>query len=153
MSAVEDRLREMGVTLPPAPKPVAAYVPAAQVGDLVFVSGQLPMVEGKLRFTGTLGRELTLAEGAQAARIAALNALAVVKAAVGDLDRVERVVKMTGWVASAEHFTDQPKVMNGASELLVEIFGEAGRHARAAVGTNVLPLGAPVELELIVKIR
>jgi enamine deaminase RidA (YjgF/YER057c/UK114 family) len=153
MSAVEDRLREMGVTLPPAPKPVAAYVPAVQVGDLVFVSGQLPMVEGKLRFTGTLGRELTLAEGAQAARIAALNALAVVKAAVGDLDRVERVVKMTGWVASAEHFTDQPKVMNGASELLVEIFGEAGRHARAAVGTNVLPLGAPVELELIVKIR
>lgn len=152
MTDPESRLKELGITLPEAPKPVAAYVPAAQSGNLVVVSGQLPFVDGKLPTTGKLGDAVDLATGQDLARKAAVNALAVVKAHVGDLTRVTRVVRVGVFVASANTFTDQPKVANGASEFLQQVFGDAGRHARAAVGVNVLPLDSPVEVELVVEL-
>ena len=149
---IEDRLRQMGLDLPEAPAPVAAYVPTVRTGKLVFVSGQVPREKGELMFRGRVGRDLTVDDGRAAARLCALNALAAVKKEIGDLDRVQRVVKVTGWVSSARGFNDQPKVIDGASVFLVELFGEKGKHARAAVGTNELPLGAAVELELIVEV-
>lgn len=148
----EARLKELGITLPEAPRPVAAYVPYVAVDGLVFTAGQLPVVAGKVRYTGRVGAELTVEEGKAAARLCALNCLAVVRAAAGSLDNVVQVVKLTGYVASAPDFYGQPQVLNGASELLQEIFGEAGRHARVAVGANALPLGAAVELEMVVKV-
>ncbi|CAI4031772.1 YjgF_endoribonc domain-containing protein [Nitrospira tepida] len=148
----EERLREMGVELPTAPKPVANYVPAVRSGRLLFLSGVLPMKNGRLSYTGKLGRDLTVEQGVEAARLALLNALAILKSELGDLDRIGQVVRMTGHVASAEGFVQQPAVVNGASDLLVAAFGEAGRHARVAVGAAELPLNAPVELELIVEI-
>lgn len=148
----EERLREMGVELPTAPKPVANYVPAVRSGRLLFLSGVLPMKNGRLSYTGKLGRDLTVEQGVEAARLALLNALAILKSELGDLDRIGQVVRMTGHVASAEGFIQQPAVVNGASDLLVAAFGEAGRHARVAVGAAELPLNAPVELELIVEI-
>jgi enamine deaminase RidA (YjgF/YER057c/UK114 family) len=151
--AVEDRLRALSLELPAAPKPVASYVPAVRSGDLLFLSGILPMKEGKPAWTGKVGRELTVEEGAEAARLACLNALAVVKAELGGLDAVARIVRLGGHVASAEGFTQQPAVVNGASDLLVAIFGDAGRHARLALGAYELPLGAAIELELIVQAR
>jgi enamine deaminase RidA (YjgF/YER057c/UK114 family) len=150
--AVEDRLRALGLDLPPAPKPVASYVPAVRSGHLLFLSGILPMKDGKPAWTGKIGRELTVEQGVEAARLACLNALAVVKAEVGSLDAVNRIVRLGGHVASAEGFTKQPAVVNGASDLLVAIFGDAGRHARLALGAYELPLGAPIELELIVEL-
>ncbi len=153
MGKADDRLSALKITLPEAPAPVAAYVPAVQAGEFVYTAGQLPLVAGQLQHTGVVGQDLTLDEAVECARICALNAIAAVKGVVGDLDRVERVVKITGWVASANDFTDQPKVLNGASELIVAIFGDAGKHARAALGVNVLPLGAPVEVEMIVKVK
>jgi len=131
---------------------VAAYVPAVKSGNLVYTSGQLPLVEGKLPFNGKVGAGVTLEQGKEAARIAVLNALAVVRETVGSLDRVTRVVKATVFVASAPGFNGQPQVANGASELLQEVFGEAGRHARSAVGVAELPLDAPVEVELVVEV-
>jgi enamine deaminase RidA (YjgF/YER057c/UK114 family) len=151
--AVEDRLSALGLELPPAPKPVASYVPAVRSGDLLFLSGILPMKDGKPAWTGKLGRELTVEQGAEAARLACLNAIAVVKAELGSLDAVARIVRLGGHVASAEGFTQQPAVVNGASDLLVAIFGDAGRHARLALGAYELPLGAAIELELIVQVR
>ncbi len=151
MSA-EDRLKSLGLTLPPAPRPVASYVPAVRCGSLLFLSGILPMHDGKPAWTGKLGRDLTVEQGADAARLACLNALAVIKAEVGSLDAVKKVVRLGGHVASAEGFTQQPAVVNGASDLLVAVFGEAGRHARLALGAAELPLGAAVELELIVEV-
>lgn len=153
MGAVETKLESLGIALPPTPKPVAAYIPAIQTGDLVLTSGQLPMVDGALKCTGALGRGLTLEQGVECARICALNALAAIKGVIGDLDRIEQVVKINGWIASADDFTDQAKVMNGASELIGQIFGNRGQHARAALGTNALPLGAPVEVEMIVRVK
>ncbi len=150
MSA-EGQLTALGLTLPPAPKPVASYVPAVRSGKLVFLSGILPMKDGKPAWTGKLGRDLTVEQGAEAARVACLNALAVVRAELGSLDAVTRVVRLSGHVASAEGFTQQPAVVNGASDLLVSIFGDAGRHARLALGAQELPLGAAVELELIIE--
>jgi enamine deaminase RidA (YjgF/YER057c/UK114 family) len=150
--AVEDRLRALGLELPPAPKPVASYVPAVRSGNLLFLSGILPMKDGKPAWTGKIGRELTVEQGEEAARLACLNALAVVKAEIGSLDAVTRIVRLGGHVASAEGFTRQPAVVNGASDLLVAIFGDAGRHARLALGAFELPLGAAIELELIVEI-
>ncbi len=145
------RLAELGLTLPPVAAPVAAYVPAVRTGNLVFTSGQLPFVDGALPRTGRVGAEVS-AEDAQAdARQCALNALAAVDAEVG-LDNVVRVVKLVGFVASAAGFTGQPGVVNGASDLLGDAFGEAGQHARSAVGVAELPLGAPVEVELIVEV-
>lgn len=148
----EERLAELGLTLPGVVPPVAAYVPALRTGDLVYTSGQVPMVEGKLARTGKLGAELSLDEGKEMARICALNALAAVKSQVGDLAKVVRVVKVVVFVASTADFTEQPQVANGASELLGEVFGEAGRHARSAVGVASLPLDAPVEVELIAQV-
>jgi len=149
----EEQLAKLGLRLPTPVKPVAAYVPTVRAGNLVFVAGQIPMVEGKLARTGQVGKDVTLEEGQHLARTCALNCLAAVKAEVGDLSRVKRVVRVGAFVASADSFTDQPKVANGASELLVEVFGEKGRHARAAVGVNVLPLGAPVEVEMLVEVE
>ncbi|RKT52103.1 RidA family protein [Saccharothrix australiensis] len=145
------RLAELGVELPAVAAPVAAYVPAVRSGSLVYTSGQLPFVSGSLAATGKVGGDVSPEEAKAHARTCALNALAAIDALVG-VDAVVRVVKLTGYVASAEGFTGQPAVVNGASELLGEVFGEAGRHARAAVGVAELPLGAPVEVDLIVEI-
>ncbi len=148
----ELRLKELGVELPAAPKPVANYVPVVRVGDLLFLSGVLPSKEGQLVMTGKLGADVSIEQGVAAAKLAVLNALAIVKAEAGSLDRVKRIVKMVGHVASASGFTDQPLVLNGASDLLVAVFGEAGRHARVAVGAAELPRQAPIEIELIVQV-
>ena len=148
----ELKLKELHLELPPPPQPLATYVPAVQAGNLLFLSGVLPMRDGQLAFSGKLGRDLTVEQGMEAASLALLNALAIAKQALGTLDRITRVVKVVGHVASAEGFIQQPQVLNGASDLLVEIFGEAGRHARAAVGAAELPRGAPVEIEVIFSI-
>lgn len=153
MSQVEARLHAIGLTLPQVAVPQAAYVPARRTGDLVYTAGQLPMVEGSLAATGKVGAGVSADEAAELAKICALNALAAVKSIIGDLDRVVQVVKVVGFVASAEGFTAQPSVINGASNLLKEAFGEAGVHARSAVGVAELPLGAPVEVEMIVEVR
>ena len=150
MSAAE-RLAGLGLTLPPVPTPAAAYQPWRRAGELVFTSGQLPLVDGALPSTGRLGVELTTDEGAELARLAGLNVLAAAVAAVGDLERV-RVVKLTVFVASAPDFTEQHLVANGASQLIGEVLGEHGIHARAAVGVAALPLGSPVEVEGIVEV-
>lgn len=152
MSA-EARLRELGIELPTPPAPVANYVRAVQTGNLVFVSGHGPTRDGKPVYVGKLGRDLTVEEGYQAARLVMLNCLASLKALIGDLDRVKRVVKLLGMVNSAPDFGDQPKVINGASDLLVELFGERGRHARSAVGMAALPMGIAVEIEMIVEVE
>ncbi|EXG79243.1 RidA family protein [Cryptosporangium arvum] len=152
MSKIAERLAELGLTLPTVPAPVAAYVPAVRTGSYVYTSGQLPIVEGKLGVTGLVGGEVSAETGYDLARIAGLNALAAV-ASVADLDDVVRVVKAVGFVASAPGFTGQPGVVNGASELFGAVFGDAGKHARSAVGVAVLPLNAPVEVELIVEVR
>jgi enamine deaminase RidA (YjgF/YER057c/UK114 family) len=153
MSGIETRLTELGLTLPGVAAPLAAYVPATRNGDLVWTSGQLPFVDGKLAVTGKVGAEVDPEAAADLARICALNALAAIKGVIGDLDAIERVVKVVGYVASAPSFFGQPGVVNGASNLLGEVFGEAGTHARSAVGVAVLPLDAPVEVELIVAVR
>lgn len=151
MSRAGERLAELGLTLPGVAAPVAAYVPAVRSGDHVYTSGQLPMVEGSLAQTGKVGADVTPEQGKELARTCALNALAAIDAVVG-LDAVKRVVKVVGFVASADGFTGQPAVVNGASELLGAVFGDAGQHARSAVGVAELPLGAPVEVELIVEV-
>lgn len=148
----ELRLKELGIELPAAPKPVANYVPVVRVGELLFLSGVLPSRDGQLVCTGKLGATLSIEQGVEAAKVAVLNALAIIKAETGSLDRVTRVVKMVGHIASASGFTDQPQVLNGASDLLVAVFGEAGRHARVAVGAAELPRRAPIEIELIVQV-
>lgn len=151
MTSVSQRLAELGIELPPVPAPVACYVPAVRSGQHVFTSGQLPIVAGKLQASGKVGAEVTLDEAVGLARSCALNALAAVHALVG-IDAVVRVVKVVGFVASTPDFTGQPTVVNGASNFIGEVFGEAGAHARSAVGVAVLPLDAPVEIELIVEI-
>ena len=148
---VHDRLADLGLTLPVVVPPVGAYVPAVRTGDLVFTSGQLPMVEGSLPAVGRVGALVSPEQAKELARTCALNALAAIEALVG-LDAVVRVVKVVGFVASAPEFVGQPAVVNGASELLGELFGEAGRHARSAVGVMSLPLDAPVEVELVVQV-
>jgi enamine deaminase RidA (YjgF/YER057c/UK114 family) len=152
VSTAEDRLAELGLTLPGVAAPVAAYTPAVRTGDLVMTSGQLPNVDGKLVATGKVGAEVDAADAQGYAQTCALNALAAVKSLVGDLDKVRRVVKVVGFVASAPDFTGQPGVINGASELLNKVFGDAGVHARSAVGVAVLPLDAPVEVEIVVEV-
>jgi enamine deaminase RidA (YjgF/YER057c/UK114 family) len=149
---IEAKLAELGLTLPEAAAPVAAYVPVVVAGGLAHVSGQLPFVSGKL-VTGRLGEDVSLEAGVQAAQACGLMILAQLKAALGSLSRIERVVKLGAFVNSAADFTDQPKVANGASELMGNVFGEAGRHARSAVGVPVLPLGAAVEIDAIVALR
>ncbi len=149
----EDKLKEMGITLPVAPKPLAAYVPAVLSDKYIYTSGQIPIVDGELRYKGKVGSELTEAQGYEAAKICAINCLSAVKELVGSLDNIERIVKVNGFVNSAPGFVSQPKVINGASELFSRVFGEAGRHARAAVGVNELPMNAAVEVEIIAKIK
>ncbi|EKV26992.1 Endoribonuclease L-PSP [Caenispirillum salinarum AK4] len=145
---IEARLTEKGITLPNAAAPAGNYVPYVVSGTLVFISGQLPLVDGRPEFNGRLGESVSLEDGQRAARLCGLNLIAQLKAACGgDLDRVTRVVRLGGFVNSAADFTDQPKVINGASDLMVEVFGEAGKHARAAVGAPTLPLGVSVEIE------
>jgi enamine deaminase RidA (YjgF/YER057c/UK114 family) len=145
------RLRELGLTLPAVPAPAGAYIPARRTGDLVFTAGQVPFVDGKPAGTGKVGADVDVEEGYRLARICALNALAAIDALVG-IDAITGIVKVVGFVASAEGFTGQPKVVNGASDLLGEVFGEAGAHARSAVGVAELPLGVPVEVELVVEV-
>ncbi len=152
MGAVEERLAGLGLELPEVAKPVAAYVPALRSGQHVFTSGQLPMRSGELIVTGKVGGEVSPEEATECAQQCALNAMAAVKSVIGDLDLVTRVVKVTAFVASTSDFTGQPQVANGASELLGTVFGEAGQHARSAVGVPVLPLDAPVEVEVVVEV-
>lgn len=151
--SVADRLRELHITLPAPPAPVAAYVPAVRTGNLLFISGQLPSEGGVVRYTGKVPVDLSPEEAYAAARLAAINCLVVAQGELGDLDRVTRVVRVTGHVTSAPGFTGQPAVVNGASELLVQVFGERGRHSRAALGAAELPLGACVEIEMILEVR
>ncbi|MFJ2028312.1 RidA family protein [Streptosporangium sp. NPDC087985] len=149
----QERLEELGLTLPEVVPPLASYVPVVRSGNYVYTSGQLPVVDGKLVATGKVGAELSAEEAAGLARICALNALAAVASVAGDLSNIVRIVKVVGFVASDPAFSGQPQVINGASELLVEVLGEAGKHARSAVGVAVLPLDAPVEVELIAEVR
>ena len=152
MSTPEERLSELGLVVPEVAKPVAAYVPAVRSGSHVFTSGQLPMRSGELMFTGKVGGEVTAEEAYECARQCALNALAAVRAEVGELSAVKRIVKVVVFIASTPDFTGQPGVANGVSELLGEVFGDAGIHARSAVGVTVLPLDSPVEVELLVEV-
>ena len=151
MSSPADRLRELGVSLPAVPPPAGAYLPARRVGSLVFTAGQLPLVDGRLTTTGKVGAEVDTEQAHALARQCAVNALAAVDALVG-IDAVRGVVKVVGFVASAPGFADQPEVVNGASELFAEVFGEAGQHARSAVGVAELPRNAPVEVEIVVEV-
>lgn len=152
LGAVESSIAKLGLSLPAVVPPLASYQPAVQTGLYVYTSGQLPMVEGKLPVTGKVGAEVTADEAKELARTCALNALAAVKSVTGDLDRIARVVKVVGYVASAADFTGQPAVVNGASELLGQVLGDKGVHARSAVGVAVLPLDAPVEVEILVEL-
>jgi enamine deaminase RidA (YjgF/YER057c/UK114 family) len=149
---IEQEIEKLGFTLR-TPKPLAAYIPAVRVGALVFTAGQGPTVDGKPAFVGKLGREITEEQGYKAAQLCIVNCLACVKSVIGDLDQVEQVVKLLGFVASVDGFNRQPWVMNGASELLIKLFGDKGKHARSAIGTNELPMGIPVEVEMIVRVR
>lgn len=149
----EQQLLQLGLTLPTPAAPVGSYVPSVRVGDMVLTSGQLPMRDGKLAASGKVGAELSIEQGAEAAKLAALNALAQVVAAAKGIDNVARIVRVGVYVNSAPGFTDQPRVANGASDLLVAIFGDAGRHVRTAVGANELPLNAAVEVELVAQVR
>jgi len=150
---IEARLKELGLTLPDPPKPVGAYLTARQAGGLLFLSGTTCYTPEGLLFKGRLGRELTLSEGYAAARQTMINLLSVAKAALGDLDRVEGVVKLNGYVNSAPDFDRQPEVINGASDLLEQVFGERGKHARTSIGVNVLPGSIPVEIEMVLQVR
>lgn len=150
---VEEKLKELGIELPPVAKPVAAYVPAVQAGKWVYISGQLPFRQGKLEKTGKAGKDATLEEAYAEAKQCAVNCIAALKSIAGDLDNVEKIVKVSGFVASAPGFNDQPKVVNGASELFGQVFGDAGKHARAAVGVAELPLNAIVEVELVALLK
>lgn len=153
MGRITDRIIELGFELPQVAAPVAAYVPAVRSGDLIFTSGQLPMLAGQLLATGKVGAEIDADTAKSLAQRCALNAIAALTTVIDDLDRVEQVVKVVGFVASTPDFTGQPGVINGASELLQAVFGESGTHARSAVGVPVLPLDAPVEVEIIVRVR
>ena len=150
---IEDKIDELGFVLPTVPVPLAAYVPGVRTGNLIFTSGQLPMEAGVLKYKGKVGTEVSEEDAKQAAQIAVLNCLAVVKSILGNLDFIERVVKLNVFVNSDSKFGNQPEVANGASELLVKLFGEKGKHARAAVGVNVLPRDASVEIEMIVEVK
>lgn len=153
MALIEEKLAELGIDLPEAPKPVAIYVPAKTFGNLVYVSGQDCRVDGVLKYTGKVGSDLTIEEGYDAARQTMINALAVLKEHIGDLNRVKQIVKLLALVNSADGFMEQPIVINGASELLQEVFGEGGLHARSAISSNELPFNTPVEIEMIVEIE
>jgi len=149
----EEKIKQMGFTIPEVVKPLAAYIPAMQVGNLVMTSGQVPISAGTVKYIGKVGRDLSEEQGKEAAKLCALNCLSAVKSVIGSLNRIKRVVKLTVFVSSAEGFTAQPKVANGASEFIGEIFGDAGKHVRSAVGVSELPLNSAVEIEMIVEIQ
>jgi enamine deaminase RidA (YjgF/YER057c/UK114 family) len=153
MSNIEQRLQELRITLPPSSEPRFTYIPCNQTGNLIYLSGQDCRINGELMYEGKLGREVTIEQGQAAARQTIINCLAVMKGYLGDLDRVVKIVKMLAFVNSAPGFGDQPYVINGASDLLVAVFGEKGKHARSAIGTSDLPFHTPVEIELIVEVR
>jgi len=153
MGKIEKKLQDMGIIIPDVPKPAASYIPAIQTGKLVYTSGQGCKKDGIPVYKGKLGKDLTIEEGYDAAKISIVNCLAVLKGHLGSLDKVKRVVKLLGFVASVPEFDQQPSVINGASDLLIKVFGEKGRHARSAIGTNVLPSGMPVEIEMIVEVE
>jgi len=148
----EDKLKALGIVLPEAPSPLGSYVPVIRTGNLVFLSGILPFVDGKLLRQGKVGKDITIDDAREDAKRVVMNALAVLRSHIGSLNTVKRCIKISGYIASSPDFTEQPKVLNAASDLLYEIFGEAGRHARAAVGVTVLPLNAPVEIEFIFEV-
>lgn len=150
--SIEQRLGALGITLPQAAAPAANYVPAVQSGSMLYISGQIPMLNGELKYRGKLGADFSVEDGAACARLCGLNIIAQAQAALGDLNRVKRVVKLVGFVNCTPDFTDQPKVVNGASDLMVEVFAEKGRHARSAVGVGSLPLGVAVEVEAILEV-
>jgi len=152
MIKVEDNLKKLGINIPDAPKPLGAYKGVVISGNIVFVSGQLPIEKGELKYKGKVGSDISLDDGVHASQIAAINILSVMKQEIGDLNKINRILKVTGYVASAPGFDMQAKVVNGASELFYQVFGENGLHARAAVGVFELPLGAPVEIEAIAEI-
>ena len=153
MSAVEERLSALGITVPEVIPPVASYVPASRTGNLVYTSGQLPFVDGVLMAAGLLGKDIDEETAAKCSAQCAVNAIAAIKSLIGDLDKVVRVVKVVGFVASTPDFTKQPVVINGASDVFIQAFGDAGKHARSAVGVAALPLNTPVEVEVIVEVR
>lgn len=150
---IEEKLTELGYSLPEAPKPVAAYIPALKSGNFIFTAGQIPLVNGEVKYTGKLGKEFSNEEGQEAAKITALNCLSVIKSVIGNLDKIKRIVKVTVFVNGTDDFTDQPKVANGVSEFIVQLFGETGKHVRSAVGVNSLPLGVCVETEMVVEVQ
>lgn len=149
----EEKIKQMGIEIPEPVKPLAAYIPAMQVGNLVMTSGQVPISAGTVKFQGKVGKDLTEEEGKEAAKLCAINCLSAIKSVIGSLDKIKRVLKLTVFISSAEGFTAQPKVANGASEFIGEIFGEAGKHVRSAVGVSELPLNSAVEIEMIVEIN
>ena len=153
MSEIENRIKNLGLVLPEVSAPLAAYIPAKKTGHVIFTAGQLPLLKGELICKGLLGQDVDVEQAYQAARICTLNALAAIKGVVKDLDQIVQVVRVVGYVASTSTFTQQPAVVNGASELLLEIFGEVGKHARSAVGVASLPLNASVEIELTVEVK
>lgn len=150
---IEEKLQELGYQLPEAPKPLAAYVPAVYEDKMVFTAGQLPIAEGKLLLTGKVGKDVTIEDAVKSAEVCAINCLSVIKSAIDDLDKIKRILKVTVFVNSADGFSDQPQIANGASEFLVKVFGDKGKHARSAVGVSELPLNAPVEIEMIASVE
>jgi len=149
---IEEKLSKLGIEIPEAPKPLASYIPVIKSGNLLFTAGQIPMKNGELKFKGKIGKEINLENGILAAEICTINCLSVIKSLVGNLDNIKKIVKVTVFVNSADGFTDQPKVANGASDLLVNVFGENGKHVRSAVGVNELPIDSAVEVEMIVEV-
>ena len=149
---IEERIRELNLEIPETVKPIGAYLPALLSGNYIYVSGQLPFLNGELVHPGLLGSDVTIEQGFEAARICALNSLSAIKSVFSDLDKIKRIVKINGYVSSERGFNDQPKIINGASEFFFQVFGESGRHARSAVGVPVLPMGSCVELDLIAEI-
>jgi len=149
---IEQKLFDLGIEIHEAPKPLASYIPATKVGNLVFTAGQIPLKDGALAYEGKVGKDITLEEGIKAATLCTINCLSVIKSEIGSLDNIKRIIKVTVFVNSAEGFTDQPKVANGASDLLVSVFGDSGKHVRSAVGVCELPIDSPVEIEMIVEV-
>ncbi len=149
---LEDKLKELGITLPEAQRPIGSYVPAVRAGDLLYLSGMLPMREGKLLYKGKVGKDLTLEEAQEAARVILINALSVIRAELGNLEKVKRIVRLSGYIASAPGFIQQPAVLNAASDILSKVFGDKGLHSRIAIGVSELPMDSPVEIDLIVHI-
>jgi len=149
----EEKLKELGIEIPEAPKPLASYIPAAISGNFVYTAGQVPLEGGKLNYTGLVGKDISIEDAQKAAKVCAINCLSVIKSVIGDLNKIERILKLTVFVASSDGFVDQPKVANGASDFIVEVFGEKGKHVRSAVGVSGLPINAPVEIEMIAELK